>query len=205
MKGDDLFGNNAYDMCLLPNVKIHVKFKVPDFEKYKGNFCPSHLTMYYRKMVTHIYDAKLPIHYFQDSLTGVTLKWYMRLDNAHIKSFNDPVEEFVRKYKYDLYMALGYDQFCAMSQKDKESFKESSQRWREVVVQIHPPMEEKEMTRMFFKTLSSFYYERVVASASNDFIEMVGMGVRLEEGVREGHLIKEASSSSGTKKDDNCF
>lgn len=53
--------------------------------------------------------------------------------------------------------------------------------------------------------MSSFYYERMVASSPNDFTEMVGMGVRLEKGVREGRLIKEASSSSGMKKHGNSF
>ena len=44
-----------------------------------------------------------------------------------------------------------------------------------------PPMEEKEMTKTFLKTLGAFYYERMVASAPSDFTEMVGMGIRLEE------------------------
>lgn len=57
MKGKDLFGKNAYDLCLVPNVKIPIKFKVPYFEKYKGNFYPkSHLTMYFRKMANHTYE-----------------------------------------------------------------------------------------------------------------------------------------------------
>jgi len=29
----ELFGKNAHDLCLVPNVKIPHKFKVPDFEK----------------------------------------------------------------------------------------------------------------------------------------------------------------------------
>ncbi|KAI5427741.1 hypothetical protein KIW84_032957 [Lathyrus oleraceus] len=82
-----------------------------------------------------------------------------------------------------------------MSQKDKETFKEYAQRWRELAAQITPPLEEKEMTKIFLKTLSSFYYERMVASAPSDFTEMVNMGMRLEEGVREGHLSKDESSS----------
>jgi len=53
LRGKDLFGKSAADLCLVPNVKIPVKFKVPDFEKYKGNTCPlSHLVMYARKMST---------------------------------------------------------------------------------------------------------------------------------------------------------
>ncbi|KAI5418292.1 hypothetical protein KIW84_042794 [Lathyrus oleraceus] len=52
------------------------------------------------------------------------------------------------------------------------------------------------MTKIFLKTLSSFYYERMIASAPSDFTEMVNMGMRLEEGVREGRLTKDEGSSS---------
>ena len=87
-----------------------------------------------------------------------------------------------------------------MSQKDKESFKEYAQRWREVAAQICPPLEEKELTKIYLKTLGTFYYDRMVASAPSNFTEMVNMGVRLEEAVREGRLIKNEESASGSKK-----
>ncbi|KAI5436026.1 hypothetical protein KIW84_022456 [Lathyrus oleraceus] len=83
-----------------------------------------------------------------------------------------------------------------MSQKDKETFKEYAQRRRVLASQISPPLEEKEMTKIFLKTLSSFYYERMITSAPNDFTEMVNMGMRLEEEVREERLSKEEASSS---------
>ena len=39
------------DLCLVPDVVIPPKFKVPDFDKYKGTTCPkNHLKMYCRKM-----------------------------------------------------------------------------------------------------------------------------------------------------------
>ena len=52
------------------------------------------------------------------------------------------------------------------------------------------------MTKIFLKMLSSFYYECMTASALNDFTEMVNMGMRLEEGVREGRLSKDEASVS---------
>ncbi|KAI5409894.1 hypothetical protein KIW84_055376 [Lathyrus oleraceus] len=53
LRGKDLFGKIVAELCLVPNVKIPVKFKVPNFEKYKGNTCLlSHLVMYARKMST---------------------------------------------------------------------------------------------------------------------------------------------------------
>ena len=88
-----------------------------------------------------------------------------------------------------------------MAQRDKESFKEYAQRWREIASQVVPPMGEQEMTKVFLKTLGSFYYERMVASLSSDFTEMVRMGVCLEDAVREGHLTKD----EGTKKSSYGF
>jgi hypothetical protein len=111
LRGKDLFRKSAAELCLVPNVKIPVKFKVPDFEKYKGNSCPlSHLVMYARKMSTQTDNDQLLIHYFQDSLTGVALRWYMGLDSASIRTLNDLGEAFVKKYKYNVDMAPDRDQ-----------------------------------------------------------------------------------------------
>ncbi|KAI5419558.1 hypothetical protein KIW84_043646 [Lathyrus oleraceus] len=75
LRGKDLFGKSAAELCLVPGVKIPMKFKVPDFEKYKGNTCPlSHLVMYARKMSTQMDNDQLLIHYFQDSLSGAALR-----------------------------------------------------------------------------------------------------------------------------------
>ncbi|KAI5420381.1 hypothetical protein KIW84_044244 [Lathyrus oleraceus] len=114
--GKDLFGKSTAELCLVPNVKIPVKFKVPDFEKYKGNTCPlSHLVMYARKMSTQTDNDQLLFHYFQDSLSGAALRWYMGLDSANIRSFNDLGEAFVKQYKYNMDMAPDRDQLRAMS------------------------------------------------------------------------------------------
>lgn len=56
------------------------------------------------------------------------------------------------------------------------------------------------MTKVYLKTLSSFYYEQMIASAPSDFTNMVNMGMCLEEGVRDGQLVKEGGSSSGVRK-----
>src|SRR3954466_5436552 len=61
------------------------------------------------------------------------------------------------------------------------------------------------MTKIYLETLSPCYYGRMVASAPSDFIEMVNMGVRLEEAVREGRLNKEPESSIGPRKYGSSF
>ena len=64
-----------------------------------------------------------------------------------------------------------------------------------------PLIGEQEMTKVFLKTFGPFYYERIAASALSDFTEMVSIGVRLEEAVREGRLTK----YEGTKKSSYGF
>jgi hypothetical protein len=76
----------AVEICLVPNVVIPKKFRVPEFVKYRGTQCPvTHLKAYCNKMAEVVYDEKLLIHFFQDNLSDVALTWYMHLDNIKIK------------------------------------------------------------------------------------------------------------------------
>jgi hypothetical protein len=156
--------------------------------------------MYARKMCALTKDDQMLIHFFQDSLTGAALKWYLGLDRTNIKTFNDLIEAFNRHYKYNVDMAPDREQFRAMTQKGKETFNEYAQRWRELAAQISPPLEEKEMTKILLKTLDAFYNDKMVASAPRDFTDMVDIGVRLEEGLREGRLTRETASSRNAKE-----
>ncbi|GAU46908.1 hypothetical protein TSUD_299590 [Trifolium subterraneum] len=61
------------------------------------------------------------------------------------------------------------------------------------------------MARIFLNTLSPFYYERMVASSTNDFTELVNIGMRLEERVRQGRLVKENVPTNSVKKFGNNF
>ncbi|CAL1355791.1 unnamed protein product [Linum trigynum] len=72
IEGVESYGStNATQLCLVPDVIIPHKFKMPEFEKYDGTTCPrNHLIMYCNKMANHIRDEKLMIHCFQNSLSG---------------------------------------------------------------------------------------------------------------------------------------
>ena len=78
------------DLCLVPDVVIPPKFKVPDFDRYKGTTCPkNHLKMYCRKMVAYSRDEKLLMHFFQDSLAGAAVIWYTNLEASRIRTWKD--------------------------------------------------------------------------------------------------------------------
>jgi len=203
LRGKELFGKNAYDLCLVPNVVIPPKFKVPNFEKYNGNTCPEiHLVMYVRKMSAYVGNDELLIHCFQDSLTGAALIWYIGLNKADIKTFKDLGEAFVQRYNYNLHLAPARKELQAMTQNDNESFKAYVQRWRDVAAQVRPPLEEKELTEIFLETLDQFYYEHMLVSASGNFAEMMTVGMRIEEWVRKGRLVKEIVPTDDSEGED---
>jgi len=189
------------ELCLVPDVVIPPKFKVPEFEKYKGATCPkSHLTMYCRKMTAHAHDEKLLMHIFQDSLAGMALNWYMHLEPARVHSWKDLVDAFLKQYKYNMDMAPDRVQLQNMMKKSSETFKEYAQRWRELAAQVEPPLHEKEMTTTFIETLQTSFYEHVVGSISSNFSNIVTIGERIEHGLKSGKIAQGSSAATNAKK-----
>jgi hypothetical protein len=88
VEGNDWFDPmRATKVCLVPNIIVPKNFRVPEFIKYTGLECPNtHLRSYYNKMAKVIHDDRMLIYFFQDSITGSALSWYMRLDNIKIKT-----------------------------------------------------------------------------------------------------------------------
>jgi len=89
-----------------------------------------------------------------------------------------------------------------MTQNDNEPFKAYAQRWRDFATQVRPPLKEKELAKIFLKTLDQFYYENMVSNAPSNFTEMMTIGMRLEEGVRDGRLVKESVPTSDFEGED---
>jgi hypothetical protein len=73
------------EIFLVPNMVVPKNFCVLEFIKYTGTQCPmTHLKSYCNKMAEVVHNEKLLMHFFQDSLSGAALSWYMRLDNTKI-------------------------------------------------------------------------------------------------------------------------
>ncbi|XP_020222728.1 uncharacterized protein LOC109805146 [Cajanus cajan] len=196
----DYYAFDAIDLCLVPDVVIPPKFKVPEFDKYNENSCPrNHLTMYCKKMAACAHNDKLLIHFFQESLIGPALGWYMNLEQGRIRTWKDLAEAFIKKYKYNMDMAPDRTQLQNMVKKDNETFKEYAQRWRGIAAQVQPPLSEKEMVAMFIDTLQSPFYDRMIGNVSSNFSDLVVIGERVEVGIRSGK-IAQVSTETITRK-----
>ncbi|XP_050946189.1 uncharacterized protein LOC127143778 [Cucumis melo] len=98
IEGADMYESiDVTQLCLISDVVIPPKFRIPDFEKYNGTTClKSHLVMYCQKMSTYAHDEKLLIHCFQDSLVGSTSCWYMQLDGSQVHRWKDLANFFFK-------------------------------------------------------------------------------------------------------------
>ena len=68
---NDLRSVDPRELCLVLDLVMPPKFKLPKFEKYDGTKCPkNHLATYCNKMAGHTHNEDLLIHVFYDSLIG---------------------------------------------------------------------------------------------------------------------------------------
>jgi len=168
---------------------IPPKFKLPEFEKYQGNTCPkNHITMYCRKMTAYVHGEKLLIHFFQESLTGMALNWYMHLEPTQIRSWKDLVAAFVKQYEYDDDNVLDRFQLQNMEKNESKTFKEYALRWREIDAQVEPPLHDKEMVAIFINTLQSPFYKHMMSNVSLNLADLIIMGERIEVGIKNGKI-----------------
>jgi len=151
-------------------------------------------------MATHAHDEKLLMHFFHDSLAGMSLNWYMHLESARVRSWKDLIDVFLKQYKYNIDMAPDRMQLQSMAKKSTETFKEYAQRWRELAAKVAPPLHESEMITMFVETLEDPFYERVLGSVSSNFFDLVTIGERVERGLKRGKIAQNPSAVTTAKK-----
>jgi hypothetical protein len=117
-------------------------------------------------------------------------------DNIH--TFEELAAAFENHYKFNTLLKPNRDSLKSLSQKSDETFREYARRWRGAAAHIFPRLDEEELTQTFLKTLKEEYVERMIVSAPNNFSDMVTIGTRLEDAVREGIIILEKGESSAS-------
>lgn len=183
---------DAQELCLVPNITLPQKFKMPDFEKFSGSQCPqTHLTMYCRKMAAYVEDDKILMHCFQESLTGGALRWYIQLEGSRVRTWKELAAAFLTQYKHVTELAPDRLALQGLEKRQDESFKAYARRWREMAVEVQPPLTERELTTLFINTLKGVYYDKLIGNVSSSFADLVSSGERIESGIKEGKINKD--------------
>ncbi|RDX87243.1 hypothetical protein CR513_31304, partial [Mucuna pruriens] len=122
-------------------------------------------------MALHAHDNALLIHFFQESLIGVALGWYLGLN---------------------MDMAPNRSQLQNMAKGERETFKGYAKHWRELAACIQPPLSKKEIATMFIDTLYSLFYEKMVGNVASNFLDLVLIGERIEVGMKTRRIVLKA-------------
>ncbi|XP_040958110.1 uncharacterized protein [Gossypium hirsutum] len=182
-------GIDAKEPSLVPDLVLPHKFKMPEFEKYNGTSCrEAHITMFCRRMAGYVNNDQLLIHCFQDSLLGATSKWYNQLSRTTIGSWRDLAQAFMKQYSHVTDMAPDRITLQNIEKKPSESFRQYAQRWREIAVQVQPPLLEKEITMMFINTLKAPFITYMLGSATKNFPDIIMNGEMIENAIRNGKI-----------------
>lgn len=83
---------------------------------------------------------------------------------------------------------------------ERKSFKEYTQRWRELAAQVEPPLSEKEMIGIFLDTLKDPFFDRLVSSTTSDFGHLITIGDRIKKGLKDGKIQGTVRASNTPKK-----
>jgi len=182
---------------LVPDVVVPPKFKVPEFDRYSGNFDPRiHLATYIAKMSDLTEDDRLLVHFFHESLTGAALRWCIQLDRSRLGSWKDLADSFLKQYKFNCDVAPTWRDLQNLVQRERESFKEYVQRWRENAAEVYPSVIDNELCSLFIETLKAPYFNLMTGNTSNSFSDIIQTGERIEANLWLGRLQEVLGESS---------
>jgi hypothetical protein len=189
IQGLNSFGNTDFSsMSWFPNMTVPPKFKAPEFEKYNGRGDPMiHLQMYCRKMAPYADNEPLLIQTFQDTLTGNAAEWYSQLKK--ISHWKELADTFLAQYGFNSQTAPDRFDLQRMEKKSNETFREYAQRWREKAARARPPLDEREMIKIFVDTLKNPYFDRMMGLQMQFFVDLIPVGDRIEDALKTKKIV----------------
>ncbi|XP_017621967.1 uncharacterized protein LOC108466117 [Gossypium arboreum] len=78
-----------------------------------------------------------------------------------------------------------------------------AQRWKEVAMQVQPPLLEKETTMLFINTLKAPFITYMIGSTTKSFADIVMAGEMIENAIRGGRIEGEGVKRSAPRRKDN--
>ncbi|XP_057975380.1 uncharacterized protein LOC131162796 [Malania oleifera] len=151
-------------------------------------------------MVAHSDDEKLMMHYFQDSLTRAIIRWYIQQDRARICTWKDLENAFIAQYRHVTEKAPNHMTLHSMEMKPNETFKEYAYRWRDMAIQVSPPVKDREAMSLFASTLKEPYFRHFLGVTPHDFVDIVSIGERIEIDIKIGKAKGLGPDSYSSKK-----
>ncbi len=95
---------------------------------------------------------------------------------------------FLKHYKFNCDVTPTRRDLENLVQRERESFKEYAQRWREKAAEVYPPVNDNEVCSIFIETLKAPYFNLMIRNTSNSFSDIIQAGERIEANLKLGRL-----------------
>ena len=113
---------------------------------------------------------------FQNTLIGAAFRWFLNLDDARARSWEDICREFHKQYKYNIEVDITRKDFETTKQELRESFSTFITKWRAKAAQMmNRPSEEEQLT-MVVKNLLPVYHKYLFAQYFPNFKVSIAAG-----------------------------
>ena len=83
-----------------------------------------------------------------------------------------------------------------------ETFREYAHKWRDLAAQVQPPMIDNDLNKMFFNTLNTPYYDRMIGNSNTNFSDMISAEEMIENEVKLGKIESTKAKKPTLKKKD---
>ncbi|XP_070048911.1 uncharacterized protein [Nicotiana tomentosiformis] len=178
------------DLCMFPDVRFPLSFKIPKFEKYDGHDDPiAQLKRYCNQLIGAGINEELLMAYFGESLMGVASKWFMDQDTSRWYVWDDMARAFFKQFEYNIDIAPNRNSLSNLKKKLTESFREYAIKWREQAARVKPPMDDNELIIVFLQAQDPGYFQSMMSIVGKSFSEAIKMVEIVENGLKTGMII----------------
>jgi hypothetical protein len=149
-------------------------------------------------MGPYMRDEKMMMYYFQESLKGPAMKWYLNLDKKKMHTWSDLASAFLKQYQHNADFAPDKSSLRKLSMNKNENFRSFALRWRNQAARVEPPMTEKELVDAFIEIECLNQQFKFSCANAIDFAHLVRTGIRIEAALK----VNDNDKYENTKNDD---
>uniref|UniRef100_A0A2N9HMG0 Uncharacterized protein n=1 Tax=Fagus sylvatica TaxID=28930 RepID=A0A2N9HMG0_FAGSY len=121
------------------------------------------------------------------NMTGMQAEWYSQLKK--ISHWKELADTFLAQYGFNSQIAPDRFDLQRMEKKSNETFREYAQRWREKAARARPPLDEREMIKIFVDTLKNPYFDRMMGLQMQFFVDLIPVGDRIEDALKTKKIV----------------
>uniref|UniRef100_A0A2N9GVW2 Integrase catalytic domain-containing protein n=1 Tax=Fagus sylvatica TaxID=28930 RepID=A0A2N9GVW2_FAGSY len=106
-----------------------------------------------------------------------------------ISHWKELADTFLAQYGFNSQIAPDRFDLQRMEKKSNETFREYAQRWREKAARARPPLDEREMIKIFVDTLKNPYFDRMMGLQMQFFVDLIPVGERIEDALKTKKIV----------------